>query len=330
MSPADPNYIAHRERETARFEARAHGGIPHRPKMQPQNGADTMLQATEEIAPSPLASPRRVSMPADVVINGSDQTPGPQSLLDVILHAGSDPRFDVEKFRTLVQMQREEEDRRDARADRQAALAAEAAFDAALSEVQGKIAPIAANQYNSQTRSRYADYAALDRVIKPIYAPAGFSLSFDEEDSPKADHIRVICWVTLVAPGAKRSHKRKYHADMPADGKGARGGDVMTKTHAASSAFTYGQRRVACNIFNIAIDKDDDGNAAGAKAAAPVAVPPGTIAASQAAEIRKLLEDRGIRERSFLNYIRLPSIEHIGVAHFERAKAAIIAQGRKS
>jgi hypothetical protein len=330
----DPEYVEHAQRRIAEFERRAStttGRTPRNTLFQPRNGAAPMLNQTNEVLDAPHPPPhasRTVRVPAELEINGVS-TRAPTSLLDIILHAGSDPNFDVEKFRSLVQIQREEQDRADARADRAAELEAEAAFDAALSEVQGKIGPVVANQNNSVTKSRYADIAALDRVIKPIYAPAGFSLSFDEEDSPKAEHIRVICWVTHVVKGAKRSHKRKYHADMPADGKGARGGDVMTKTHATGSAFTYGKRYVACNIFNIAISKDDDGNAAGAKVAAPVAMP-GTISADQAQQIRKLLEERKIVTRAFLNFIRLPSIEHIGVEHFDRAVAAIKNLGARS
>jgi hypothetical protein len=50
---------------------------------------------------------------------------------------------------------------------------------------------------------------------------------------------------------------------MPVDGKGARGGDVMTKTHAMGSGISYGMRYLLRMIFNLAIDQDDDGNAAG-------------------------------------------------------------------
>jgi hypothetical protein len=50
---------------------------------------------------------------------------------------------------------------------------------------------------------------------------------------------------------------------MPVDGKGARGGDVMTKTHAMGSGVSYGMRYLLRMIFNLAIDYDDDGNAAG-------------------------------------------------------------------
>lgn len=334
-------FISMRVAETEAFEARASGKAPPRkPKRNvqpPAQEAQHMQTAPSEAATTQVdmviaGSPSAIDIPpmpatktkVDLVATGTS----PSSLLDVIIHAGSDPSFDVEKFRALITIQREEQDRQDTRADRLAELEAEAAFDATLSDVQGKIRRIAANQHNIQTKSNYADYAALDRVLRPVYVAAGFSLSFDEEDSPKPDHIRVVCWVTHVAPGSKRSHKRKYHADMPADGKGAKGGDVMTKTHATGSAFTYGKRYVAGNIFNIAIGRDDDGNAATPQAKQET-TPPGTISAAQAAEIRKLLEERSVAPRAFLQFIRLPSIEHIGIEHFDRAVTKIKSFGAR-
>jgi hypothetical protein len=47
---------------------------------------------------------------------------------------------------------------------------------------------------------------------------------------------------------------------MPTDGKGARGNDVMTKTHATGAAMTYGQRYLFRLIFNLAVGEDSDGN----------------------------------------------------------------------
>ena len=52
---------------------------------------------------------------------------------------------------------------------------------------------------------------------------------------------------------------------MPIDTKGARGGDVMTRTHATGSALTYGKRYLLIAMFNLAIEEDDDGNAAGGR-----------------------------------------------------------------
>jgi hypothetical protein len=132
---------------------------------------------------------------------------------------------------------------------------AKIAFNEAMNHVQADIKRVAPDLENPQTRSKYATYAALDRTVRPIYSKAGFSLSFNTTDCPIPEHVRVICYVSLGA------HTREYQVDMPADGKGAKGGDVMTKTHAAGAAMSYGMRYLLKGIFNIAVGAEDtDGN----------------------------------------------------------------------
>jgi hypothetical protein len=134
---------------------------------------------------------------------------------------------------------------------------AELDFNQSMSRVQEQIKRVAPDLDNPQTRSRYASYAAIDRKIRPVYSAEGFSLSFDTADCPKDDHVRVVCYV------AKGAHTRRYQMDMAADGKGAKGGDVMTRTHAEGAAMSYGMRYLVKGIFNIAIgEEDSDGNLA--------------------------------------------------------------------
>ena len=169
------------------------------------------------------------------------------TLLSVISRAAADPSTDVEKMERLMQMYERIEDKR-----------AETAFNEALNDAQSKIGRIAGDKYNKQTSSSYATYAKLDTRIRPVYIECGFSLSFDTEKSESPDCIRVGCYVSH-----KAGHTRAYHVDMPADGKGAKGGDVMTKTHAAGSAMSYGMRYLLKMIFNVAVgEHDDDGNMA--------------------------------------------------------------------
>ncbi len=166
-------------------------------------------------------------------------------LLEVIARAARDPSVDIDKMERLILMQ-----------ERVQARDAELAFNRALNAAQSEMRPIAANASNPQTKSRYATYEKLDRVLRPIYTLHGFSLSFDEGESPKPEHVRVICYVSHID-----GHTRTYHRDMPADGKGAKGGDVMTKTHAAGAAGSYGARYLLKGIFNVAVGEDDeDGN----------------------------------------------------------------------
>lgn len=134
---------------------------------------------------------------------------------------------------------------------------AETQFNEAMTQVQSELGTVAPDLTNPQTHSKYASYAAIDKKIRPVYTRHGFSLSFDSGDSPSPDTVRVVCYVSHRA-----GHTRKYTGPpMPADGKGARGGDVMSKTHATGAAMSYGARYLLKYIFNIAVGEEDtDGN----------------------------------------------------------------------
>ena len=135
------------------------------------------------------------------------------------------------------------------------AQAAEKAFNEAMAAAQKEMGVVVANMTNTQTRSRYADYAQLDKALRPIYTRHGFGLSFDDGEGAPQDWVRIVCHVT------NSGHTRTYHKDMPADGKGAKGGDVMTKTHAVGAAQSYAMRYLLRMIFNVAVGEEDkDGN----------------------------------------------------------------------
>lgn len=169
------------------------------------------------------------------------------SFIQMIERASRDPNVDIDKMERLMQMH-----------ERMVEKQAEAEFNDALVRCQKLCGTISADANNSQTRSKYATYARLDRALRPIYTAEGIAISFGTEDSPKPDHIRVIAYAS------RKGYTRIYKADMPADGKGAKGGDVMTKTHAAGSAMSYGARYLLKGIFNISIgEDDDDGNGVG-------------------------------------------------------------------
>jgi hypothetical protein len=170
-----------------------------------------------------------------------------ETLSQAIIRMASDPRVDIDKLERLIKMQ-----------DRAQERTAQIEFDNAMADAQEEMKPIRANMENPQTRSEYADQAALDRAIRPIYTKHGFSLSFSTAEGAPPDCIRLVC---IVAH--RGGHRQPYQLDMPADGKGAKGGDVMTKTHAMGAAATYGKRYLHGMIWNLAISRDDDGNGAG-------------------------------------------------------------------
>lgn len=230
----------------------------------------------------------------------ADSLPQPSeaaSILSVIERAARSPDVDVDKMERLLLMH-----------ERIVGKQAETAFNAALTAAQSNIGRVAADANNQQTRSRYASYAALDRMLRPVYIGQGLALSFDTTDSPTPDHIRVLCHVSHVA-----GHTRTYHVDMPNDGKGAKGGDVMTKTHATGAAMSYGARYLLKMIFNVAVGEDDtDGN-----------IPGERVSKEQAANIETLATEVGANIQMFLRYMKASSISEIQAKNYENAIAAL-------
>lgn len=169
------------------------------------------------------------------------------TLIHMIERMVRDVSIDVDKLDRLL-----------ATYERMKAREAENAFNDAMTRAQAEMEPVKKDASNPQTHSKYATYAAMDRAVRPIYSKYGFALSFNTAPprSGREMDIGVVCYAT------GHGHTRLYDIDMPVDGKGAKGNDIMTRTHATNSGVTYGMRGLLRMIFNIATE-DDDGNAAG-------------------------------------------------------------------
>jgi hypothetical protein len=174
-------------------------------------------------------------------------TPPPATalLLSSIIEVARDNSADIDKITQLIALH-----------DRMKLSAEEEAFDAAMNAAQSEMGRVATDSNNPQTHSKYASYGALDRAVRPIYTKHGFSLMFDTQQAPTPDAVLVTCRVS------RGGAHRIFSIAMPADGKGARGNDVMSKTHATGSAVSYGRRYLLGMIFNLATGQDDDGVAA--------------------------------------------------------------------
>jgi hypothetical protein len=189
------------------------------------------------------------------------------------------------------------------------------AFTSSFIAVQNAIEPVRRTANNPQTHSKYATFEALDAAARPILSKHGFAVSFNTAPGPSLDYVKVI--MTLMH---ESGHERLYEADLPADGKGAKGGDVMTKTHAVGSAMSYGKRYVMGNALNIPTTKDDDGN----KAADTGEV----INEAQFLEIANLIRETNTDMDRFLAVGRLESLSDMRANQFEKAKALLLAKKR--
>jgi len=232
--------------------------------------------------------------------------PAAPSMFELIMRAVKDPACDPTKMAQLLELSRQ------VRADD-----AQAAYNASMIAAQAEMDPVRTDANNPQTRSKYATYAALDRAIRPIYSKHGFALSYDTGDGAPPDYMRVLVYVMH-----RDGHTKTHHMDMPADGKGAKGGDVMTKTHAAGSAFSYGKRYLAGGVFNIIISDhaDDDGNAASGN---------GPINDEQVSTIAELLERFDADVPAFCKYMGVSTVKDIPASKYRKAIESLNLKGKQ-
>lgn len=240
-----------------------------------------------------------VPMPADAAPVRSESA----TILSMLDRVAADPAQPVERLEQMFALYQKVQ-----------ADAARKEFMAAFVAAQSEMAPVVKNAVNPQTRSKYATHTALDLMLRPVYTRHGFAMSFDTAESPLAAHVRVLCY--LIHKGG---HERQYHIDMPSDGKGAKGGDVMTLTHATGAAASYGKRYLMINVWNLAlVDKDTDGNI-------PVG-PTGPITGEQAEELARLVTATKTDIGAFLRIGGVESISDIPANQFDAAKARLLAK----
>jgi hypothetical protein len=221
------------------------------------------------------------------------------AFLQMIDRAARDPTVDLDKMERLIAL-REQIIQRDAKR----------LYDEAMSRTQTDMRRVATDSDNPQTHSKYASYAALDRAIRPIYVRHGFTATFDTGESPMEQGVRVLCDVSHTG-----GFSRQYHIDVPADGKGAKGGDVMTKTHAVGSALSYGRRYLLLMIFNIAIGTDDDdGNAASGKL---------VISTDEANSLVALINATKSDIHKFLRFFKIEALTDLPKKRLEEAVAML-------
>jgi ERF superfamily protein len=230
------------------------------------------------------------------------QATSSNQLLAVLSRMMADPSVDIERI-----------ERGAALYERALARDMETAFNQAMRDAQSEMRPIAALANNPQTKSKYAKYDALDNAVRPIYSKHGFSLSFYQGEGAPSDHIRVQCKLSCGG------HTERPYLDMPADGKGAKGGDAMTKTHATGAGVTYGRRYLLGMIFNLVIGEDHDGNDA---------MPGEAISQEQLVELIQLADEHSVDKQKFCAYMKTPSLAELPARQFKRACDAIRAKKR--
>lgn len=240
-----------------------------------------------EITAAADLQPHATSMPV----------PQGNQLLSVISRAIFDPAVPMDRIEWLYARQREMEREQ-----------AERVFNAAMSLAQGAMGTVRKDAKNDHTKSRYATYAAIDDAIRPAYTSNGIVISYNQGKSDDPELMRIEAIITHSG-----GHKEIRHVDLPFDGKGAKGNDVMTGTHARGSAMSYGQRYLLKMIFNIATsDDNDDGNAA-------AGVGGGTITGDQVDTLRAMIDDIELPIDKFCEYMKVDGVMKILKKDYDKA-----------
>jgi hypothetical protein len=169
--------------------------------------------------------------------------------MEAIIAASADPAVDVGKVGELVKLHQDLQ-----------ARDWEQRFNAAMAACQADLEPVARNQSNTQTGSRYADLAKLAETALPVIHRHGFALQFGEVATPKPNHIGVA-----VRISHRDGHAERAEFHVPLDLCGFKGTPNKTAIHGWGSALTYCRRYALLCAFNVIVSGDDDGQAAGGK-----------------------------------------------------------------
>jgi len=175
-------------------------------------------------------SEKEALVPADEVV---------VDMVAVIERLATNKDVDVEKFERLIALQ-----------ERVMARQAEAAFNAAFSDMQAEI-PTVAERGIGDKGMTYARLEDIIKVVRPILQKFGFSLSHRTE-WPDTKTIKVIGVLTHRA-----GHARQSEFLSAADNTGSK-----NAIQALGSANHYGRRYTTKDLLNIATSgEDDDGRA---------------------------------------------------------------------
>lgn len=170
------------------------------------------------------------------------------SLLEVISKAARDPAVDIDKMERLLQMQERVERRN-----------AEVAFAEAFADMQPHLPSITMNGqivHNGKVISEFSDWPNINKVVAPVLAQFGFSLSFKPAKAAIAGQTAVTAILRH-----KLGHSDEATLDLPTDGSGAK-----NAVQGVGSSLTYGKRYCGVLILNLTIEgEDDDGSSAAPK-----------------------------------------------------------------
>ncbi len=231
------------------------------------------VQTLEKVSVIPQDEPRALA------------TVTPMAMLEKALTSGASMEV-LEKFMAL--------------SERWETNQARKSFDAAVSAAKAEIPAITRNATGHNSK-KYADFAAIARVVDPILGKHGLSYRFRTTQNGS---IAVTCILSH-----KAGHSEETTLAGPADTSGNK-----NAIQAIGSTLTYLQRYSLVQMLGLAASADDDGKAGGNVA---------TITQKQADDLIDLIETKGANRAAFLKWAKQERFEDIPADQFEACKNAI-------
>ena len=159
-----------------------------------------------------------------------------------------DKGIDISAMQQLFDMQRQFE------ADK-----AKREYAEAMRGLQGKLTTVIAKESNEQTRSRYANLAGVEALLRPLKHEFGFSSVFNTREDAPDGWVIGVCDVHHIG-----GHSTQHTLKLPLDDSGIKDNKNKTQVHAIGSSVSYIRRYLEMMIYNVVVsDEDDDGQAAG-------------------------------------------------------------------
>jgi len=227
-------------------------------------------------------------------------------MVSMIERVALDPNSDLEKLERMLAMKERMEDR--AREDR--SIEAQRVFFSELAKAQSEIPVVLKNKNNDQTRSKYADLAAIEAQAMPVIRDHGFAVSAWPVSGASDGMQRVRFRVSH-----EMGHTDELEDDFPLDGAGIKGNQNKTPLHAKGSTVSYARRYFVAGYFNIATS-DDDGNAGGGKVSGP-------ITEDQFIALRDLIEQAEADEGKLLRFFKIDHLGELPASRYVEADAML-------
>jgi hypothetical protein len=174
------------------------------------------------------------------------------------------------------------------------------AFDEAIAGAKAEIPPIQRNAKGHNDK-RYADFAAIAKVVDPILSKHGLSYRFR---TSQGERISVTCVLSH-----KSGHSEETTLSGPADASGSK-----NAIQAIGSTLTYLQRYSLVQMLGLAASNDDDGKAGGDGE---------MISQDQVEQLIALADEVGADKRAFCQYFKVDGIAQLPAKEFNRAVAAL-------